>query len=183
MRWRLKSPGSRWFAQPYVQAPIKENIKAPRHWPLWGELTLIFALINGWVNNGEAGDLRRHCAHYDVTVMEAIVCNRLPFVVHFVSNLRFCAVLIMTSSWPGNTFRVTSPLIGESTGDFPSQRASNADFEFFLWCKQSSCRWFEGPWRPCDVTVMCHTKITQRTFNPNNEQSTCMCSGILTDTV
>ena len=26
-------------------------------------------LINGWVNNGEAGDLRRHRAHYDVIVM------------------------------------------------------------------------------------------------------------------
>ena len=25
--------------------------------------------MNGWVNNHEAGDLRRHCAHYDVTVM------------------------------------------------------------------------------------------------------------------
>ena len=25
--------------------------------------------INGWVNNGETGDLRRHLAHYDVTVM------------------------------------------------------------------------------------------------------------------
>ena len=25
--------------------------------------------INGWVNNGEAGDLRRYRAHYDVTVM------------------------------------------------------------------------------------------------------------------
>ena len=32
--------------------------------------SLICARINGWVNNGEAGDLRRHCAHYDVTVME-----------------------------------------------------------------------------------------------------------------
>ena len=26
-------------------------------------------LINGWVNNREAGDLRRHRAHYDVIVM------------------------------------------------------------------------------------------------------------------
>ena len=25
--------------------------------------------INGWVNNREAGDLRRHCAHYEVTVI------------------------------------------------------------------------------------------------------------------
>ena len=29
----------------------------------------IFFEINGWVNNGEAGDLRRHRAHYDVIVM------------------------------------------------------------------------------------------------------------------
>ena len=30
---------------------------------------LICARINGWVNNREAGDLRRHRAHYDVIVM------------------------------------------------------------------------------------------------------------------
>ena len=32
--------------------------------------SLICARINGWVNNGEAGDLRRNRAHYDVIVME-----------------------------------------------------------------------------------------------------------------
>ena len=56
--------------------------------PLWGEFTghwwipltkandaglwsflFICGWINGWVNNREAGDLRRHCAYYDVTVM------------------------------------------------------------------------------------------------------------------
>ena len=31
--------------------------------------SLICAWINGWVNNGKAGDLRRHRAHYDVMVM------------------------------------------------------------------------------------------------------------------
>ena len=31
--------------------------------------SLICARINGWVNNGEAGDLRLHRAHYDVIVM------------------------------------------------------------------------------------------------------------------
>ena len=25
------------FAQRFVQAQIKQNINAPRHWPLWGE--------------------------------------------------------------------------------------------------------------------------------------------------
>ena len=31
--------------------------------------SLIRAWIKGWVNNREAGDLRPHLAHYDVTVM------------------------------------------------------------------------------------------------------------------
>ena len=31
--------------------------------------SLICSWMNGWVNNGEAGDLRRHRVHYDVTVM------------------------------------------------------------------------------------------------------------------
>ena len=34
---RLKSPASRLFTQPFIQAQIKENTKAPRHWPLCGE--------------------------------------------------------------------------------------------------------------------------------------------------
>ena len=34
--------------------------------------SLIYALINDWVNNGEAGDLTRYPAHYDVTVMGPI---------------------------------------------------------------------------------------------------------------
>ena len=38
-RWCLESPSSWLFAQPFVQAHIKENSKAPRHWPLWGEPT------------------------------------------------------------------------------------------------------------------------------------------------
>ena len=34
-----KSPASRLFTQPFIQTQIKENIKAPRHWPLCGEFT------------------------------------------------------------------------------------------------------------------------------------------------
>ena len=60
----------------------------PRYWPfVWGidrspvnsphkvqwrgslMFSLICTRINGWVNNREAGDLRHHRAHYDVTVM------------------------------------------------------------------------------------------------------------------
>ena len=33
------------------------------------DIPLICAWINGWVNNGKVGDLRRHRAHYDVTAI------------------------------------------------------------------------------------------------------------------
>ena len=36
---------------------------------------LICVWINGWVNNREAGDLRRYHAHYDVTVMSRRVLH------------------------------------------------------------------------------------------------------------
>ena len=32
-------------------------------------------LNKGWVNNGEAGDLRRYRTLYDVTVMASVICN------------------------------------------------------------------------------------------------------------
>ena len=36
-QWRLKSPASPYiFTQLFIQVQIKENIKAPRHWPLCG---------------------------------------------------------------------------------------------------------------------------------------------------
>ena len=40
---------------------------------------LIFSLIciNGWVNNYEAGDLRRHRVHYDVTVMNCLNASEI----------------------------------------------------------------------------------------------------------
>ena len=36
-------------------------------------LSLIWAWINGWVNNGAAGDLRRHLTHYYVIVRHHII--------------------------------------------------------------------------------------------------------------
>ena len=38
-RWRLKSPASRLFTHAFIQAQIKENIKAQCPWPLWWKFT------------------------------------------------------------------------------------------------------------------------------------------------
>ena len=37
--WRLKSPASRLFTHLFIQAQMKENIKAPRQYHLWWEFT------------------------------------------------------------------------------------------------------------------------------------------------
>ena len=66
----------------------------PRFWPLCGEFTgdwwipltkasnaELWCFLwsspwkNGWVNNREAGDLRRHRAHYDAIVMISVFMN------------------------------------------------------------------------------------------------------------
>ena len=49
------------------QSPVNSPHKGQWHGVLM--FSLICAWINGWVNNREAGDLRRHRTHYDVTVM------------------------------------------------------------------------------------------------------------------
>ena len=40
MPWCLKSPAYRLFTHLFVQAESKVNMKAPWHWPLWGESTV-----------------------------------------------------------------------------------------------------------------------------------------------
>ena len=73
----------------------------PSYWPfVWGihrwpvnsphkgqwRGALVFSLIsswtNGWVNNRDAGDVRHHRAHYDVTV--SIINARSFFPVHYL---------------------------------------------------------------------------------------------------
>ena len=58
-----------------VTGPLCGNSPVPVNSPHKGQwrgalmFTLICVWINGWVNNREAGDLRRYRGHYDVIVM------------------------------------------------------------------------------------------------------------------
>ena len=60
---------------PFVQGIHRSPVNS-LHKGQWREalmFSLICVWINGWVNNREAGDLRRYRAHYDVTVMYSTV--------------------------------------------------------------------------------------------------------------
>ena len=56
---------------PFVRGIRRSAVNSPHKGQWRGALmlSLIYAWINNWVNKREAGDLRRHRAHYDVIVM------------------------------------------------------------------------------------------------------------------
>ena len=56
---------------PFVRRIHRSPVNSPHKGQRRGTLmfSLICVWINDWVNNGEAGDLRRYRIHYDVTVM------------------------------------------------------------------------------------------------------------------
>ena len=60
-------------------SPVPVNSPHNGQWRGALLFTLICVWINDWVNNREAGDLRRHRGHYDVNVMNA-TCS--TFVRH-----------------------------------------------------------------------------------------------------
>ena len=54
-------------------SPVSGEFPAQRPVTWSFDFFLICVWINGWVNNREAGDLRRYGAHYDVIVMSDTV--------------------------------------------------------------------------------------------------------------
>ena len=67
------------FAQGIHRSPVNSPHKGQWRGALM--FSLIYARINGWVNNREAGDLRHPRAHYDVTVMRFRVDFRTSSLV------------------------------------------------------------------------------------------------------
>ena len=64
-------------------SPVLVNSPHKGQWRGSLMFSLICVWINGWVNNGEAGDLRRNRTHYDVTVMmfAAVTISVKPCVI------------------------------------------------------------------------------------------------------
>ena len=58
-------------------SPVPVNSPHKGQWREALMFSLICAWINGWVNDREAGDLRRNCAHYDITVTELVYCPEI----------------------------------------------------------------------------------------------------------
>ena len=76
---------------PFVRGIHRSPLNSPHKGQWRGPLmfSLICVWINRWVNNREAGDWRRHRAHYDVIVMMKAVARR-------ATNMVYAAIFILT---------------------------------------------------------------------------------------
>ena len=97
VRLRLKSPAPRLFTQPFVQTQIKESIKVPHHWPLWGNSSVIGEFpaqkatyaenVSIWWHHYGVSTCRRHmiCWPY-----ETYMANCDPHTVSPCQNVILC---------------------------------------------------------------------------------------------
>ena len=91
---------------PFVRGINRSPVNSP-HKGQWRRaliFSLICAWISGWVNNGEAGDLRRHRTHYDVIVMNNDAHVRGPYMRKTVSST--CDKPISGDVWRIPSFRI-----------------------------------------------------------------------------
>ena len=94
---------------PFVRGIHRSPVNYPHIGQWRGALmfSLIWSWMNDWVNNREAGGVRRHSAHYDVTVMLRFVVFCCGWAqVDFTHILSMCerwvlrlALVMVASSW------------------------------------------------------------------------------------
>ena len=150
--------------RPFVRGIHRSSVNSP-YKGKWREaliFSLICAWINGWVNNRDAGDLRRHSARYDVIVMIGGWC--FSWWRHQMET--FSALLALCGGNP--------PV----TGGF-SQRSMTRSFDVFVdlrlnkrLSKQLRRWWFETR-HPAhyDVNIMFDVSLSKplnKKKNPKN---------------
>ena len=143
------------LAQSFMLAQIKENIKAPRHWPLRGEFS-----GDRWIPRTKAShaeNISIWWRHHDLPICQIIVCLTVYWSWQwrndsFLHTLqwrhnesdgaanyqpRHCLLnrLVRRKSKKTSKLRVTGLCAGNSpvTGEFPAQLASNAENVSIWW--------------------------------------------------
>ena len=117
---------------PFVGGIHRAPVNSPHkgQWRRALMFPLICAWINGWINNGEAGDLICHHVHYDITVMGVRIMHQQP------RNAQFADFITSVEPWWHHQIETFSTLPflfwGESTCRrwISLKKANDAE----LWC-------------------------------------------------
>ena len=146
-------------------SPVPDGFPTQR--PVTRSFNVFCVWINGWVNNREAGDLRRYRAHYEVTVMlyvldeQVLVFILRKYIMHFslqwrhyerdvVPNNRRHDCLLNRLFWGRpkkiSKLRVTDLCEGNPpvSGGFSSGRASSEE-NVSIWWRRHACLCFLTP--------------------------------------
>ena len=155
-------------------SPVPVNSPHKGQWRGALMFSLICAWINDWVNNGEAGDLKRPRGHYDVSVMQRNY-GEIHRWLKYIQKEDKNGIDIITSTHL-NVVYPTSKIIRNNGrhGDVRKWKRL-PQYQPFMWriqgsvilrydifcCypdkmsnKQSSFQWFETPQSPCVIIVM-----------------------------
>ena len=115
---------------PFVRGIRRSPVNSPHkgQWLRALTFSMICAWINGWVNNREAGDLRRHRTQYDATVMDKYyLC---PSLKPMMTQCTDAYMLHWAARWYDVMTQKYFPHDWPIIGGLPSQKTSNAE----LWC-------------------------------------------------
>ena len=98
---------------PFVRGIHRFPVNSPHKGQWRGALmfSLICTRINGWVNNGEAGDLRRYRAHCDVTVVKPVHRDMATNTEHVIANTYSGLILGLLPANERRRHKVTPSLI------------------------------------------------------------------------
>ena len=87
-----------------VQSPLTKASDAELWCFIWSA-----PWINGWVNNRKAGDLRRHCAHYDVILMWDYFYQHSKLIIEVLWKLFLCNSYINDTIRSPHSVKLVSP--------------------------------------------------------------------------
>ena len=96
---------------PFVRGIHRSPVNSPHKGQWRGALMFSFicAWINGWVDNRDAGDWRRHRSHYDVSVIRWKYKSHLSIPSQITSSadhLHFSWTIAWTSRWTNSSVTV-----------------------------------------------------------------------------
>ena len=128
------------FVRGIHRSPVNSPHKG--QWRIALMFSLICVWINDWINNGEAGDLRRHRGYYDVTVMYynrarwKMVMGYLQFnssarrhvsamASQITDNSTICSTVFKLTSKKTPELCIIGPLWGKMAGGFPHKGTSS----------------------------------------------------------
>ena len=120
---------------PFVRGIHRSPVNSPHKGQRRGAFMFsLICIINGWVNIGEAGDLRCHCTHCDVIVMEhvywhkvqqSIKWNQINWPEQESLNNEFhcwCSICIAPQyyAWPSATHHYDAVIMGAMASQITS---------------------------------------------------------------